>query len=304
MRGDHRKPSHKRVFVVSMTIALALLAALISAGAGCAGSQENEKVFRFSGIPDQDVAQWARRYTTVSDYLSKELGVRVEGVPTMDYAAVVTGFERGDIQMAWFGGLTGVQARLAVPDSEAIAQRPRDADFHSVFIIQAGLPVEELADLKELAFAFGSESSTSGHLMPRYFLLEAGIDPDKDFNGLPNYSGSHDRTWKMVESGAYQAGALNEAVWERAVEEGRVDLSKVREFYRTPPYYDYNWTIRGDVDRVFGDGFKDKVKAALLAIGPAEQEILDLFNADRFIETRNENYDAIESVARQVGIIQ
>lgn len=108
----------------------------------------------------------------------------------------------------------------------------------------------------------------------------------------------------MVESGAYQAGALNEAVWERAVEEGRVDLSKVREFYRTPPYYDYNWTIRGDVDRVFGDGFKDKVKAALLAIGPAEQEILDLFNADRFIETRNENYDAIESVARQVGIIR
>lgn len=304
MRGDHRKPSHKRVFVVSMTIALALLAALISAGAGCAGSQENEKVFRFSGIPDQDVAQWARRYTTVSDYLSKELGVRVEGVPTMDYAAVVIGFERGDIQMAWFGGLTGVQARLAVPDSEAIAQRPRDADFHSVFIIQAGLPVEELADLKELTFAFGSESSTSGHLMPRYFLLEAGIDPDKDFNSLPNYSGSHDRTWKMVESGAYQAGALNEAVWERAVEEGRVDLSKVREFYRTPPYYDYNWTIRGDVDRVFGDGFKDKVKAALLAIGPGEQEILDLFNADRFIETRNENYDAIESVARQVGIIR
>jgi len=285
------------MFFMLALVALVLLPA-------CAGSEGGEKVFRFSGIPDQDVGRWARRYAAVSDYLGKELGVRVEGVPTIDYAAVVAGFEKGDIQMAWFGGLTGVQARLAVPDSAAIAQRPRDADFHSVFIVQRDLPVEELADLKGLTFAFGSESSTSGHLMPRYFLLEAGIDPDKDFNGLPNYSGSHDRTWKMVESGAYQAGALNEAVWERAVEEGSVDPLKVREFYRTPSYYDYNWTIRGDVDRTFGDGFKDRVKAVLLSMGPEEREILDLFNTDSFVETRNENYAAIESVARQVGIIR
>jgi phosphonate transport system substrate-binding protein len=272
--------------------------------AACAGNEKTEKVFYFSGIPDQDSARWAQRYTTLSDYLSKELGVKVEGVPTVDYAAVVAGFKKGDIHMAWFGGLTGVQARLAVPDSEAIVQRPRDEEFHSEFIVQADLPVEKLEDLRGLTFTFGSESSTSGHLMPRYFLLQAGVDPDKDFSGLPNYSGSHDKTWKLVESGAYQAGALNEAVWESAVSEGKVDLLKVRQFYTTPPYYDYNWTIRGDVDEVFGKGFKDKVQAALLSLGPEQQEILDLFHTDSFIETANENYGAIEQIARQVGIIQ
>ncbi len=281
-----------------------MLSLVLVAGIGLGCGAEKENVFRFSGIPDQDAARWAQRYGTVADYLSQELGVTVEGVPSADYAAVVVGFEQGGLHMAWFGGLTGVQARLAVPGAEAIAQRPRDENFHSVFIVQADLPVEGLADLKGLTFTFGSESSTSGHLMPRHFLLEAGVDPDKDFNGLPSYSGSHDKTWKLVESGAYQAGALNEAVWETAVSEGNVDLSKVRVFYVTPPYYDYNWTIQGDIDETFGEGFKDRITAALLAIGPDQQDILDLFNAERFIETSNDNYDAILDVAQQVGIIQ
>ncbi|MEE8414446.1 MAG: putative selenate ABC transporter substrate-binding protein [Dehalococcoidales bacterium] len=287
-----------------LAVIFILVALILLAGAGCSASRETEKVFRFAGIPDQDAARWAQRYATVSEYLSKELGVAVEAVPSADYSAVVTGFERGDIQMGWFGGLTGVQARLAVPGSEAIAQRPRDANFHSVFVVQADLPVEKLEDLSGLTFTFGSESSTSGHLMPRYFMLEAGIAPDEDLNGLPGYSGSHDKTWKLVESGAYQAGVLNEAVWETALNDGKVDLSKVSSFYLTPPYYDYNWTIRGDIDEIFGKGFKDRVKAVLLAIGPDEQDILDLFHTDSFIDTENDNYDAILSIARQVGIIQ
>jgi phosphonate transport system substrate-binding protein len=300
-RGIRSWLSRKSALVFQILVALTLLASLGLAGTACA---REENVFRFSGIPDQDAARWALRYGTVADYLSQVLGVPVEGVPAADYAAVVLGFEKGDLHMAWFGGLTGVQARLAVPGAEAIAQRARDENFHSVFIVQADLPVEGLADLKGLTFTFGSESSTSGHLMPRYFLLEAGIDPDRDFNGLPSYSGSHDLTWKLVESGAYQAGALNEAVWETAVNEGNVDLSKVRVFYVTPPYYDYNWTIRGDIDATFGEDFKDRVKAALLAIGADQQDILDLFSAERFIETSNANYDAILDVAQQVGIIQ
>lgn len=286
----------KKVWFIMLSLVL-----VAGIGLGCA---KEEKVFRFSGIPDQDAARWALRYGTVAEYLSQELGVAVKGVPSADYAAVVVGFEQGEIHMGWFGGLTGVQARLAAPGAEAIAQRPRDTNFHSVFIVQAGLPVEGLSDLKGLSFTFGSESSTSGHLMPRHFLLEAGVDPDKDFNGLPSYSGSHDKTWKLVESGAYQAGTLSEAVWETAVSEGKVDLSKVRVFYVTPPYYNYNWTIRGDLDETFGEGFRDRVVAALLAIGPDQQDILDLFHAERFIETSNENYDAILSVAQQVGIIK
>ena len=287
---------------------LGLAAVLIIATIGvsaCGNNDSDSKETLFiAGIPDQKASTLARRYDILTKYLSESLGVDVEFVPTVDYAATVIGFTQDNIQMAWFGGLTGVQARIAVPDSISIAQRPRDAEFHSIFIVRADLDVATLEDLGGLTFTFGSESSTSGHLMPRYFLREAGIESETDFNGEPNFSGSHDKTWKLVEAGAFQAGALNEAVWEAAVDEGKVDLTKVRELETTPPYFDYNWTIRGDVEGRFGAGFIDKVKDALLAIDHNEQEILDMFSTDGFVETENANYDAIRAVAKSLGIVR
>ena len=285
--------------------ALLLVLTALPLLAACSGdSCTSGKVLCLGGIPDQRAARLARRFGSVSDYLSKELGVEVKYVPSVDYSAVVVAFRKGDIHLAWFGGLTGVQARLAVPNSEAIAQRPRDAQFHSTFVAQARLPIKELEHLKGMTFTFGSESSTSGHLMPRHSLLQAGVDPERDFQGKPSFSGSHDKTWKLVESGSFQAGALNEAVWESAVDNGKVDLSKVRAFYTTPPYYDYNWTIRGDVDETFGMGFREKVRAALLGMGSQQEEILELFQTEAFIESSNENYQAIEDVARGLDIIR
>lgn len=266
------------------------------------GAGGPKAVFYFSGIPDQDVSRWAQRYEAMASYLSSQLGVEVRGASSVDYAAVVTGFERGDIHLAWFGGLTGVQARLAVPDSEAIAQRPLDEQFHSVFIAGKELLVGELKDLKGLTFTFGSESSTSGSLMPRYFLMKAGVGPEKDFRGKPNYSGSHDTTWKLVESGAFQSGVLSEEVWDRAIKEGKVDLTKVKEFYRTPAYYDYHWGIRGDVDKTFGPGFKDRVKQSLLSLN--DPRVLGLFATDKFIPTKNENYQVILDVAKETGLVR
>ncbi len=256
----------------------------------------------FSGIPDQDASRWARRYQVLADHLESELGIEVEGVPAADYAAVVLAFRHGNIQLGWFGGLTGVQARLMVPGADAVAQRPQDERFHSVFVVDADVAATSLADLAGLTFSFGSESSTSGHLMPRHFLLQVGIDPDTDFSGLPNYSGSHDTTWKLVESGAYQAGALNEAVWDRAVSEGAADQSKVRELMRTPAYFDYNWTVRPDLDEEFGEGFTQALVDTILHI--EDEEILGLFTTDRFIGTTNENYHAILRVARRIGIVE
>ncbi|MDA1096179.1 MAG: putative selenate ABC transporter substrate-binding protein, partial [Chloroflexi bacterium] len=234
--------------------------------------------------------------------LETELGVKVRVIPAVDYSAVVTAFNRGDVQLAWFGGLTGVQARIAVPGAKAIAQRPEDERFRSVLIVGSGVPAVGLEDLRGLTFSFGSESSTSGHLMPRHFLLEAGVDPATDFRGLPNFSGSHDTTWKLVESGAFQAGALSEEVWDRAVREGTVDLSKVRELTRTPAYYDYNWTVRPDLDATFGRGFTDRLTQVLLDL--KDPEVMELFATDRFIATENANYAAIEGVARAIGIVQ
>ena len=169
-------------------------------------SDEAKEPFVIAGIPDQNVSDLTRRYSGLTEYLSDELGVVVEYLPTTDYAATVTAFSRGDVQMAWFGGLTGVQARLAVPGSQAIAQRERDTKFHSVFVFNKNVDVLTLQDLKGLRFAFGSESSTSGHLMPRHFLSENGIDADSDFDGAPMFSGSHDQTWLLVQGGAADAG--------------------------------------------------------------------------------------------------
>lgn len=260
------------------------------------------------GIPDQDVTHLEQQFGMLADYLEAELGIDVEYVPANDYAGIVSAFQRGDVQLAWFGGLTGVQARSTVEGAEAIAQRERDAEFHSVFIVQADSGATSLTDLAGLAFTFGSESSTSGHLMPRYYLFEAGVDADKDFDGPPGYSGSHDRTYELVEAGAYQAGALNEAVWEAAVAEGKVDTSKVVVLERSPAYYDYNFSIHPDVDDELGDGMRNRILRALLDLseddGESAAELLDLFQATSFIATSNENYAAIEAIARDLEIIR
>lgn len=290
------------------SIIILLASVLLILLGGCSQEKEEKaaeerKVLKIGAIPDQNASKLNRRFEELANYLAEETGLEVEYVPTVDYSALVTAFERGEIHLGWFGGLTGVQARSVTPNSEAIAQRPRDEEFHSVFIAQKSLGVSNLEDLKGLNFTFGSESSTSGHLMPRYYMGENGIDVDKDLDGSPNYSGSHDKTWKLVESGAFQAGALNEAVWESAVSSGKVDLEKVEVFYTTPAYYDYNWTIN-DVDAVFGEGTKESVKMGLLSFGEEKSEVMELFNAEKFIETKNENYDAILSVAKKLEIIQ
>lgn len=283
----------------------ALFLALVPAA--CGG--DAGPVLKVGGIPDQDASRLARRYSGFAEYLSKQLGVKVQYVPSVDYAAVVIAFTQGDLQLAFFGGLTGVQARLQNPGARAIAQREHDASFHSKFIVRASLPVHSIDDLKarsrDLTLTFGSESSTSGHLMPRHFLVQAGIDPDRDFQTVPNFSGSHDLTWQLVQSGAFDVGALNEDVWERAVRDGRVDEGKVRVFYTTPDYFDYHWTARPDLDREYGDGFTGRLQAALLGLNPADnKDILELFSTQRFIETNNENYRDIEKVARRLGIVR
>ena len=166
--------------------------------------------------------------------------------------------------------------------------------------------LEELVGLAgDLTLTFGSESSTSGHLMPRFYLRQAGLDPDSSFKSPPNYSGSHDLTWRLVESGAFDVGVLNEDVWERAVLEGRVDTDKVRVLETAGPYYDYNWTAASGVGREFGEGFTRKIQQALLALGAEDnQKILDLFNTSQFVATENDNYQAIEEVARGLGFIR
>lgn len=290
----------------ALTSALAVLLMVPTLVACSAGSSAGDKPpLIIGGIPDQDYTVLQERFDGVASYLSDKLGVDVQYQPSTDYAALVTAFRNGDVKLAWFGGLTGVQARLAVPGANAIIQRPIDKTFRSVFIVGSGVNASTLSELKGLTFTFGSESSTSGHLMPRYYLNQAGVDPETDFNGPPGYSGSHDTTIQLVEAGTYQAGALNSTVWDSRLADGTVDTSKVREIYRTPPYFDYHWVAHPDLDKVYGKGFTDKIVQAFLDMknDPAAAHTLELFQTDSFITTNNANYAMIEEVARQLGLI-
>ncbi|MFD6159911.1 putative selenate ABC transporter substrate-binding protein [Nocardia sp. NPDC060256] len=294
-----------------------LLALSILLAVACGGSPGNPHhvsgngMLRIGAIPDQDPQKLQRTYSVLADWLGDQLGVKVEYVPVTDYMASVSAFVRGDLDLVFFGGLTAVQATHQLPGAVPIAQRDVDAEFRSVFVanVRSNIkPVGDIAGLKTLAghrYTFGADTSTSGRLMPQYFLQQAGVGIG-DFAGAAGFSGSHDATWKLVQEGTYEVGALNAAVWDDRLASGAIDTSKVREVFRTPSYHDYCWVARPDLDKKFGDGFTRKVTDAFLSIDGSdehEREILRAFAAKKFITTEAANYAQIEAVARDLGLL-
>lgn len=259
-------------------------------------------VLRVSAIPDEAPTELQRKFAPLGAYLEKETGMKVEFTPVTDYAAVVESLATKKLDMAWLGGFTFVQAKMrtngtAIP----IVQRQEDAVFTSRFIT-ADERIKSFADLKGKTFAFGSPSSTSGHLMPRYFLGQAGIDPDKDFKNVA-FSGAHDATAAFVAGGKADAGVLNASVWDKLVEQKKVDPAKVRVFATTPTYFDYNWTVRGDLD----PALIKKLTEAFLKLdpnNPEHKEIMALQRASKFIPTKAENYAGIETAAKAAGLLK
>ncbi len=273
---------------------------------GCTKTAPNDatqaKVLRVSAIPDEAPTELVRKFAPLGKYLEKELGVSVLFTPVTDYAATVEGLASDKLDLVWYGGFTLVQARHRSPKALPIVQREEDAHFHSKFITGASTGITKLDDLKGKTFSFGAVSSTSGHLMPRYFMLKAGIDPEKDLKAY-SYSGAHDATAKAVEAGTVDAGAVNESVWSKLVAEKKIDVAKVHEFWTTPEYFDYNWTVRNNLD----PAMIAKIKQAFLRLDPANPEhkaILDLQRASRFIETKPENYQGIEEAAKAANLLK
>ena len=302
---------HRAVTVTGLIAGFAIAATLSSCSSSTPPSTDD--VLKIGAIPDQNPEKLNRLYGSLSAELNAALEVPVKYIPVSNYAAAVSAFRTGSLDVVWFGGLTGVQARLQTPGAKVLAQRDIDAKFTSVFIANgaSGLrPItssDQLVQLKGRRLAFGSESSTSGRLMPQYFLAENGVSIRDLAGGGPGFSGSHDATIAVVQSGAYDVGALNEQVWRSNVEEGRVDPTKVAVIWRTPTYADYHWLARPDLDRRFGSGFTERVQNALLSLSAeteAGSEILELFGAERFIPARDEDYKKIESVGRDLGKIR
>ncbi len=288
---------------MSMFSLRTIQSALFAAGVlfAAAGAQA-QQVLRVSAIPDEAPTELQRKFKPLGEYLEKKLAMKVEFTPVTDYAASVEGLVNGKLDMVWFGGFTFVQANhMSKGKVVPLVQRVEDEKFRSVFIT-TNKSINSLADLKGKTLSFGSESSTSGHLMPRSFLLAAKIDPDSDLKRI-SFSGAHDATVAAVAGGKVDAGALNISVWEKLNEQKKVDPSVVRVFYTTPAYYDYNWTVRSDMP----EAMKKKITDAFLALDSAKPEdkaILDLQRASKFIPTKAANYTNIEAAAKNAGLLK
>jgi phosphonate transport system substrate-binding protein len=273
--------------------------AIVTALAGAAHAQA---VFKMTAIPDESPTELARKAAPLVKYLEQQMGMKVEFIPVSDYAAAVEALVNKQVDMAWYGGFTFVQANIrsggkVIP----LVQREEDEKFRSVFIT-SDPAIKTLADLKGKTVSFGSQSSTSGHLMPRSVLLQANIDPDKDFKRVA-YSGAHDATIAAVAAGKVDAGALNISVWDKFVLEKKVDPTKVKVIFTTPPYFDYNWTVHADMPAAQ----REKLTKAFLSLSattPEGKEVLDLQRATRFVPTKVENYKGIEAAGRNAGLLK
>lgn len=294
--------SMRRAATVSSLIRTALAGILLALSAAVVQAE----TLYFTAIPDQDETRLQERFDGVAEYLATTLGVEVVFVPVKSYAASVSAFRNNQVQLGWFGGLSGVQAQRLVPGARAIAQGIEDPNFRSYFIAHrdSGLgPADALPEgLRGLTFTFGSRGSTSGRLMPEYYLRERfGAPPDAIFRRV-GFSGNHTRTIALVETGAYQAGTVNYKVWEQMVADGDVDRSQVTVIWKTPRYPDYHWVIRGDVDARFGRGFTDRVQQAFLDLD--DPDLLARFPRTGFIEAANEDYRPILETARRLDLIE
>lgn len=296
--GSNRMQSKLRRFIQSSFLAL-----LVTSFSSTVLSAP--KALMFSAIPDQDQTQLIKRFAIVADYLSTKLGIPVKYIPVKSYSAAITAFRNNQIQLAWFGGLSGVRARLLVPGSEAIAQGLEDTEFRSYFIAHHSTGLQASKDfpknISDKTFTFGSKGSTSGRLMPEFFIRENLKKPPNEVFKRVGFSGNHSRTIALVQTGAYQVGATNYKVWEKEMKAGKIDSSKVSVIWKTPAYPDYQWTIRGDVDQFWGEGFKTRVQQALLEI--KDPALLKSFPRSGFIKASNNDYQPILETARKIGLI-
>lgn len=311
MRAAESAQIRRPVILFINELTMKLKHTLIACLAALSGSLVHATpTFVFTAIPDQDETRLKERFARVSEYLESQLKTDVRFVPVKSYAAAITAFRNNQVQLAWFGGLSGVKARQLVPGAQAIAQGVEDPNFKSYFIAHRSTGLTANADggtttlpaeIKGKTFTFGSKGSTSGRLMPEFFLRKQFDQAPDDIFSRVGFSGNHSRTIALVESGAYQVGAVNYKVWDSSVAAGTVDTTKVNIIAETPGYPDYQWTVRGDLDSQFGEGFTAKVKQALLSMKDAE--LLNSFPRKGFIPASNEDFRSILEVGKQVGLI-
>ena len=297
-------------FFVRVGLAAVITTTLISCGKAPPPGDDSNKVLILSAIPDEKITNQEEKFGKLAAYLEAQLGIRTEFLFSKDYADAVTKFKNGETHLVWFGGLSGVQARMAVENAHAIAQGKADPNYKSYFIanVDTGLePGDAFPEtIRNKSFTFGSPGSTSGRLMPTFFIMEnTGQHPDEWFEMKPGFqlSGGHVATANAVADGTYETGALNYKTYDSLVENDPHIRDNTRIIWTTPPYADYNFTIHPDVESIFGADTIDSVRSTLIAAPPGS-DALKAVNREAIIPAKNEDFESIKEVAVQVGLIK
>jgi len=263
------------------------------------------KTFYFTTQPDHNTKKLKKNYTKLAVYLEKALQTKVVFVPTTSYDDSIMAFAKNRVQLAWFGALAGIKARRLVKGSTAIVQGLEDTQFYSYFIANTSTGLKRSGrfpkGIEGKSFTFGSKESTSGRLMPEYYIRWILRKTPKQAFSKVGFSGSHSKTILEVQSGKYQVGVVNYSVWDKMLKDGLINTSKVKIIWKSLKYPDYQFSIRGDVDKQFGAGFTRRVQNALLKI--KDKEILSAFPRSKFIKADNSEYNIDISVAKAVGLI-
>jgi len=276
-----------------------------------ASSEKTAATLYLSAIPDEKITDQKAKFDKLAEYLTGKLGIETEFVFSKDYSDSVTKFKNGEVHLVWFGGLSGVRARLAVEGAQAIAQGSEDPKYKSYIIANKATGLQPSAEfpaaIKDLTFTFGSPGSTSGRLMPTYFIMQnnGGIEPDKWFAQKPGFqmSGGHVATTNAVADGTYQVGAVNYKTYDDLVASDPKVAENTVKIWTTPFYADYNFTIHPEVEKLFGAGFIGKVQAALIA-APAGSDALKAINRDSVIAAKNEDFDGIKNTAVELKLLE
>ncbi|MFT5706503.1 MAG: phosphonate transport system substrate-binding protein [Oceanospirillaceae bacterium] len=269
-------------------------------------SKTQQKTLTFTAIPDQDQAKLQQRFSQIANYLSTELDVQVKYIPVKSYAAAISAFRNNQVQLAWFGGLSGVRARQLVPGSQAIAQGAEDREFKSYFIAHHSTGLSASAKfpnaIVDKTFTFGSKGSTSGRLMPEYYIRQHLKSAPRELFKAVGFSGDHSLTINQVQAGAFQVGVVNYKVWDSMLAAGKIDTDKVSVIWQTPQYPDYQWTIRAELDQTFGAEFSKKIQIALIEMN--DPQLLQQFPRSAFISAKNSDYQPIRDTAVKLGLLE
>jgi phosphonate transport system substrate-binding protein len=272
---------------------------------------DGPKKLRFSAIPNKNTTEMLEKNQPLAAYLSKKLGIEVEYVPLVDYSSTVIAFTNGDLDMCWFGGYTGCQARSKVPGAQAIVCGTRDKKFKSYFIANKSMGWTKGDDfpmqMKGHKFTFGSDSSTSGRLMPEYFIRHyTKMSPKEFFGAEPAFSKNHDETLALVAAGTFECGVLDYTVYDTRVKEGKVKAEDVPIIWISPEYFDYQFTVRPDIEARFGAGFVKRLTDTLTGMSGDDLKLLGGIGreSDHLVTCSNEDFEKLRQTAVEIGLLR